>query len=168
MYGGGTDRCVAIYDIRLEPQPSSDTRWSPSDNSLVALHLVPDAGLLWRLYLHRTGICNSCRNHLVDEIGYHHCQCNQGLYHIPRHAILAHCIYYERSGGLRLWFVARHWQCDWSGVCFSLCHYWGVKFVRWFTMAILVVCFADLIGLLSLHEWMHTILSYFGHHCIIC
>ena len=45
---------------------------------------------------------------------------------------------------------------------------WGVKFVRWFTMAILVVCFADLIGLLSLHEWMHTILSYFGHHCIIC
>ena len=45
---------------------------------------------------------------------------------------------------------------------------WGVKFVRWFTMAILVLCFADLIGLISLHEWMHTILSYFGHHCIVC
>ena len=45
---------------------------------------------------------------------------------------------------------------------------WGVKFVRWFTMAILALCFADLIGIISLHEWMHTILSYFGHHCIIC
>lgn len=45
---------------------------------------------------------------------------------------------------------------------------WGVKFVRWFTMAILLVCFADLIGLLSLHEWMHAILHYFGHGCIVC
>lgn len=45
---------------------------------------------------------------------------------------------------------------------------WGVKFVRWFTMVILVICFADLVGLISLHEWMHAILSYFGHHCIVC
>lgn len=45
---------------------------------------------------------------------------------------------------------------------------WGVKFVKWFTMAILLICFADLIGLLSLHEWMHAVLHYFGHGCIVC
>ena len=45
---------------------------------------------------------------------------------------------------------------------------WGVKFVRWFTLAILVVCFADLIGIISLHEIMHSILSACGHECIVC
>lgn len=37
---------------------------------------------------------------------------------------------------------------------------WGVKFVRWFTMAILVVCFADLVGLISLHNWFHALLEF--------
>lgn len=45
---------------------------------------------------------------------------------------------------------------------------WGVKFVRWFTLVILLVCFADLIGIISLHEIMHSILSACGHECIVC
>jgi len=36
---------------------------------------------------------------------------------------------------------------------------WGVKFVRWFTMAILVVCFADLVGLISLKGMMSSMLE---------
>lgn len=40
---------------------------------------------------------------------------------------------------------------------------WGVKFVRWFTMAILVVCFADLVGLISLQGMMHGLLAMFNH-----
>ena len=36
---------------------------------------------------------------------------------------------------------------------------WGVKFVRWFTMAILVVCFADLVGLISLKGMLSAMLE---------
>ena len=36
---------------------------------------------------------------------------------------------------------------------------WGVKFVRLFTMAILVVCFADLVGLISLKGMMSAMLE---------
>ena len=39
---------------------------------------------------------------------------------------------------------------------------WGVKFVRWFTLAIVLVCFADLIGVLSLHELFHSIMQLFN------
>ena len=45
---------------------------------------------------------------------------------------------------------------------------WGVKFVRWFTLAILLVCFADLIGIISLHNILHSILAMCGHGCIVC
>lgn len=38
---------------------------------------------------------------------------------------------------------------------------WGVKFVRWFTLAIVLVCFADLVGVLSLHDIFHTIMQLF-------
>jgi uncharacterized membrane protein YfcA len=45
---------------------------------------------------------------------------------------------------------------------------WGVKFVKWFTLVILIICFADLIGVISLHELMHSILALSGHNCIVC
>ena len=45
---------------------------------------------------------------------------------------------------------------------------WGVKFVRWFTMAILVVCFADLVGFISLHDWLHALLGLFQSGCVVC
>lgn len=37
----------------------------------------------------------------------------------------------------------------------------GAKFVRYFTLSILVVCFADIIGLISLHDWLHSLLTMF-------
>ena len=37
----------------------------------------------------------------------------------------------------------------------------GAKFVRYFTLAILVVCFADIIGLISLHDWVEALLTTF-------
>ena len=38
---------------------------------------------------------------------------------------------------------------------------WGVKFVRYFTLIILAVCFADLVGLLSLQHILHSLLEMF-------
>lgn len=38
---------------------------------------------------------------------------------------------------------------------------WGVKFVRYFTLIILLICFADLVGLLSLHDILHSLLTMF-------
>lgn len=38
---------------------------------------------------------------------------------------------------------------------------WGVKFVRYFTLIILAVCFADLVGLLSLHDILYSLLEMF-------
>ena len=45
---------------------------------------------------------------------------------------------------------------------------WGVKFVKWFTLVIVLICFADLIGVISLHDLFHSMLSFFGHKCIVC
>jgi hypothetical protein len=38
---------------------------------------------------------------------------------------------------------------------------WGVKFVRYFTLIILLICFADLVGLLSLQDILHSLLTMF-------
>ena len=43
--------------------------------------------------------------------------------------------------------MASHWAMS-----------WGVKFVRWFTLAIIVVFFADLMGWVSLHDMMSYLL----------
>ena len=43
--------------------------------------------------------------------------------------------------------VASHWAMN-----------WGVKFVRWFTLAIIVVFFADLMGWISLHDMLACLL----------
>ena len=43
--------------------------------------------------------------------------------------------------------VASHWAMS-----------WGVKFVRWFTLAIIVVFFADLMGWISLHDMLACLL----------
>lgn len=37
----------------------------------------------------------------------------------------------------------------------------GAKFVRYFTLAILIVCFADIVGLISLHDWLYSLMSMF-------
>lgn len=37
----------------------------------------------------------------------------------------------------------------------------GAKFVRYFTLAILVVCFADIVGLISLQGWIQALLTTF-------
>ena len=39
---------------------------------------------------------------------------------------------------------------------------WGIKFVRYFTMAVLLVCFADLLGMFSLQAMFHRLLTLFG------
>lgn len=36
---------------------------------------------------------------------------------------------------------------------------WGVKFVKWFTFAIVIVSFADLVGAISLQNILHTLLT---------
>ena len=36
---------------------------------------------------------------------------------------------------------------------------WGVKFVRYFTLIILIICFADLIGVISLHDILRSVLT---------
>ena len=36
---------------------------------------------------------------------------------------------------------------------------WGVKFVKWFTLFIIVVSFIDLVGLISLQDMLSTILN---------
>lgn len=38
---------------------------------------------------------------------------------------------------------------------------WGVKFVRWFTLGVVMICFADLIGIISLHDILHSLLTIF-------
>ena len=43
--------------------------------------------------------------------------------------------------------VASHWAMN-----------WGVKFVRWFTLFIIVVFFIDLMGWISLQQWMSHLL----------
>ena len=43
--------------------------------------------------------------------------------------------------------MASHWAMS-----------WGVKFVRWFTLAIIVVFFADLVGWISLHDMLAYLL----------
>ena len=35
---------------------------------------------------------------------------------------------------------------------------WGANFVRWFTLVIVAICFADLIGVISIHDIFHTIM----------
>ncbi len=35
---------------------------------------------------------------------------------------------------------------------------WGVKFVRWATLVIILICFADLVGLISLQDMMYSLL----------
>jgi uncharacterized membrane protein YfcA len=43
--------------------------------------------------------------------------------------------------------MASHWAMS-----------WGVKFVRWFTLAIIVVFFVDLMGWISLHDMLSYLL----------
>lgn len=38
---------------------------------------------------------------------------------------------------------------------------WGVKFVKYFTLVVLLVCFADLVGLISLQNILHSLLTSF-------
>lgn len=38
---------------------------------------------------------------------------------------------------------------------------WGVKFVKYFTIVILLICFADLVGLISLQNILHSLLTSF-------
>ena len=35
---------------------------------------------------------------------------------------------------------------------------WGVKFVKWFTLGVIVVSFIDLMGWISLQEWLSGML----------
>lgn len=37
---------------------------------------------------------------------------------------------------------------------------WGIKFVRYFTMLVLLICFADLVGLISLEDLIHQAFAY--------
>ena len=39
---------------------------------------------------------------------------------------------------------------------------WGIKFVRYFTMAVLLICFADLLGMFSLQAMFHRLLTLVG------
>jgi uncharacterized membrane protein YfcA len=36
---------------------------------------------------------------------------------------------------------------------------WGTKFLRWFMMAIVAVCLADVVGLISIHDFVAAILG---------
>ena len=38
---------------------------------------------------------------------------------------------------------------------------WGAKFVKYFTIVVLLICFADLVGLISLQNMLHSLLTSF-------
>lgn len=38
----------------------------------------------------------------------------------------------------------------------------GAKAVRYFTLAVLIICFADIVGFISLHDWIEALLAYFN------